>query len=722
MAPSRIALVSSIAFAFLLAGAGAQEKPRARKRLTFDQVSAGRFGGISFQGRAPAVAWAADGVHLLLGRGSERKLVHPATGAEKEPSAEDLRAAGRQPVPFGRRGRRGRGVRLPREAGAGRWPARSPNGEHYSFVRDHDLWIYSSATETSRRLTEGGSAERLNGELDWVYQEEVYGRGQYRAHWWSPDSQRLAYLSLLEKDVPFFAIANPVPRPARGPREATARASRPIQQQPQVTWQRYPKPGQPNPSVRLGVVGVDGGDTKWIDLEGFPKDCLVVRVGWAPDGKLLFMVQDRIQTWLELCDADPATGRRRRLIREESNSWTDRLPMPRFLADGSFLWFSDRTGYRHIYHHARDGKLLRAITEGEWAVGTIVRVDEAGGRLWFTATKDGAVNNHYYRIRFDGRDLTRLSNGDGYHSLQFDRDGTFAIDTWSSLTSPPRTQLVDVNGEVRRDFGQARVANLARYETGTYELVRIPARDGHVLDAVVLKPVGHDPSRHKYPIWLPTYSGPHAPSVRNRWNGSAYDQFLAQRGILVLRVNVRSSNPRGLKKYVESCYKQLGVQELRDLEDAVAWVVANRGGDKDRVGISGWSYGGFMAGYALTHSKAFRLGIAGAGVYDWRLYDTIYTERYMSTPERNEAGYDKTSCILAAEDLHGHLVLLHGTEDDNVHFQNCMQFVYALQQAGKDFELMIFPNAMHGVGGAQGRQRNRMTWRAIQRHLLAQGG
>jgi dipeptidyl-peptidase-4 len=270
---------------------------------------------------------------------------------------------------------------------------------------------------------------------------------------------------------------------------------------------------------------------------------------------------------------------------------------------------------------------------------------------------------------------------------------------------------------VLRELGASEVPALAEYRTSTWELVQIPARDGFLLDAAVLKPVPFDEGQ-SYPVWLSTYSGPDAPSVRNRWNGSAWWQYLAQHGVIGFQVNVRTASGKG-HAVISKCYRRLGEQELADLEDALAWLTAHPWADEARVGITGYSYGGFMTAYALTHSDRFALGIAGSGVYDWRLYDTIYTERYMDTPQRNLEGYDRTSVLKAAKDLKGHLVITHGTIDENVHLQNAVQLVYALQKAGAEsFELMIFPEQRHGIRDADLRwHMRRLEWRAIEQHL-----
>jgi dipeptidyl-peptidase-4 len=285
------------------------------------------------------------------------------------------------------------------------------------------------------------------------------------------------------------------------------------------------------------------------------------------------------------------------------------------------------------------------------------------------------------------------------------------------LEHPTIVRVLDGDtGNVVKELGVATKGEATKYAFSERQRVTVPARDGYELDACVQLPPDWKQGQ-KYPVFLPTYSGPNSPTVSDQWQHSTWLQFLAQQGFLVLQVNVRSASGRG-RVHSGACYKQLGVQELKDLEDAVDHVVAKFGADPARVAISGWSYGGFMAAYALTHSRKFALGLAGAGVHDWRLYDTIYTERYMRTPQQNADGYDRTSVIKAAKDLHGHLVLLHGTMDDNVHMQNTMQLLWELQQAGKqNFELMLYPRSRHELAREVEGHRREFVWRKLQRLL-----
>jgi dipeptidyl-peptidase-4 len=587
----------------------------------------------------------------------------------------------------------------------------SADGSAASFVRGNDLFVVEVKSKSVWRVTDDGGPELFHGVLDWVYQEELYGRGDFQAHWWSPDGSKCAFLSLDEAPVREFTVVDHVP-PGFLDRERSVVA--------EVT--NYPKAGDPNPFARLSVAHRDGQRVVAVDLGSFPKDLLVVRVEWTPDGKtLLATVQDRIQTWAELCAVDPATGKVTKWMREESPTWVNRPESPRWLADGTFLWLSERTGYAHVYHYEAGGKLLGAVTSGEWQVRAIERVDAVRRQVWFEGTKDGATGRHLYRVDFDGNNLVGLTPGIGTHQYELSANGDFVLDRWSALEHPPVVRVLDAAGAVVKELGAASLgADAARYGLAGKQRLTIPARDGYPLDAALVLPTGWQ-AGGRYPVLLPTYSGPDAPTVRDVFRVDTYEQFLAQQGFLVLQVNVRSASGRG-QVHSGTCYRQLGVQELKDLEDAVDFVCAFHGGDPARVAISGWSYGGFMAAYALTHSTKFALGLAGAGVHDWRLYDTIYTERYMRTPQENAAGYDASSVIKAARNLHGRLVLIHGTMDDNVHLQNTMQLLWELQTAGKqEVELMVYPRSRHGLDPRVNGHSREFQWRRLQQ-LLAPAG
>jgi dipeptidyl-peptidase-4 len=575
----------------------------------------------------------------------------------------------------------GRARRLTRAEGDEEEATVSPDSRQVAFVRGNDLYSVAVDGEpTERRLTVDGGAEVLNGKLDWVYQEEVYGRGNYRAYWWSPDSKQLAYLRLDEKGVPRYTLVDD------------------IAYHPQVEVYPYPKAGDPNPTVRLGIVPVAGGETRWVDLSKYAGgDILIVDVAWTPDGRLSFQVQDREQTWLDLDVADPATGTVRTILRETTQAWVEPHGSPRWLEDGSFLWLSERSGFKHLYRHAPDGTQMLALTAGRWEARTLHGVDTRAGWVYFSGTERGARGLDVYRVRTSGGKPQRLSKTAGTHTALFSPGSSLYLDTWSDVNTPAQVRLHRADGQEVRVVDANPVAALQEYGLSRPEFVQVRTRDGFVMEAMLIRPPDFDPSR-QYPVYQHTYGGPHAPQVKDAWGGTTYmfHQLLAQKGVVVWICDNRSASGKGAES-AWPAYKRMGESELRDVEDGVAWLKKQPWVDGTRIGINGWSYGGFMVTYALTHSTSFAMGIAGGSVTDWRDYDTIYTERYMRTPGNNPEGYRDTAPRAAAANLHGKLLLMHGGIDDNVHLQNTQQMAYALQQAGKPFRMMIYPRARHGV-------------------------
>jgi dipeptidyl-peptidase-4 len=370
---------------------------------------------------------------------------------------------------------------------------------------------------------------------------------------------------------------------------------------------------------------------------------------------------------------------------------------PHWLKDGSFLWQSERNGWRHLYHYTQDGKLVRQVTDGKWEVRSLEGVDEDKGLVFITSTEHSHIAPQPYRIKLDGTGLIRLANAEGSHRMVLSPSHNHFIDFWSDLNTPTQTRLYDTEGKLVRVIEENKVEALKQYKFVRPELLQVKTRDGFVMEAMMIKPPDFDPKK-KYPVMSFTYGGPHAPQVRNAWGGptAVWYQSLAQKGYIIWICDNRTASGKG-EESTWPVYRNFGELELRDIEDGLTWLKSQPYVDGSRIGISGWSYGGFMTSYALTHSKSFKIGIAGGTVSDWRDYDTIYTERYMGTPQNNPEGYKKSSPVHAARDLHGKLLLVHGAMDDNVHMQNTIQFVYELQKAGKQFELMVYPKSRHGV-------------------------
>ena len=559
----------------------------------------------------------------------------------------------------------------------------SPDGKMVSFVRGNNLYVVDvSGGGRERALTGDGGPKVLNGILDWVYQEEIYGRGNFKAHWWSPDSARIAYLRLDESPVHEFTVVDHIP--ARQELEVTP----------------YPKAGDPNPLVRIGVVGAAGGATKWLDTSKYKEiDHLIVRVGWKPDGaRVVYQVQDREQRWLDLNYGSPQDGKTTTLFRDRTKAWIEPADEGTFwLKDGTFLWLSDRGGRRHLYHHDANGELIRPVTSGPWEVRSVAGIDQAKGVVYFLSSERSPTADHPYRIRLDGTGLTRLSKREGSHRVSLNPTHTHFFDLWSDLNTPTQTRLHAADGAEVRVVEANPVEALRQYRLGKPEFLQVKTRDGFPMEAMLIRPPDFDPAK-KYPVLSFTYSGPQAQQVRDRWGGATYmwHQMLAQKGYVIWVVDNRSASNKGAET-AWPVHGNLGELELRDLEDGLAWLKGQPYIDGTRVGLWGWSYGGYMTAYALTHSKSFKLGIAGAPVTDWALYDTIYTERLMRTPQNNPEGYRKSSPLAAAKNLHGKLLLIHGTIDDNVHLQNTVKLAYELQKAGKQFDLMLYPKSRHGV-------------------------
>ena len=574
----------------------------------------------------------------------------------------------------------GRAARLTTATGAEEEATFSPNGRTVAFVRGNNLHTIDLGGRGERALTTDGSSALLNGKLDWLYQEEIYGRGRFRGYWWSPDSTRLAFLQLDERPVPEYTVPDDIP----------------YRQNVEVT--DYPKAGDPNPLVKLGVVPASGGAVTWADpREYVPADMLIVDVDWAPNNRgVVYQVQDREQKWLDLNVADPASGASRRLFRETTRAWVNNHGSPTWLKDGSFLWFSERSGFKHLYHYGADGTLQKQITDGRWEVRSLYGVDEAKGSVYFDAGARRHIDTDIFRVGLDGAGLSRLSATDGTHRAIFNPSFSQYLDVWSDAVTPTQVRLHRADGSEIRTIDANPVEALSKYSLSKPEFVEVTARDGFVMDAMLIKPPHFDPSR-RYPVYQLTYAGPTSAYVRNQWGGTTYmyHQLLAQHGVIVWVLDNRSAGGKGAEAQWP-IYGKLGEMELRDLEDGITWLKAQAYVDASRIALHGWSYGGFMTAYALTHSTSWASGIVGAPVTDWRNYDSVYTERYMKTPRNNPGGYRDTAPRFAAANLRGQMLLIHGGIDDNVHRQNSEQFAYELQRLGKPFEMMIYPRQRHG--------------------------
>ena len=564
----------------------------------------------------------------------------------------------------------------------------SPDGRLVSFVRDNDIYVYDLAAKQEKRLTRDGSQTLLNGTLSWVYWEEVFGRRDI-GYWWSPDSKAIAYLQSDESQVPVSLFVDFAPVDER------------------VIRQPYPKAGQNNPTVRVGIVEVADPQPRWVAISDKPHEW-ILRVKWLPDSRSLSVTTlDRAQTELGLYFAGRTGGAARRILTETDPAWVNITDDLTFLRDGQhFLWASERDGYMHLYRYRMDGALVNQITRGEWAVASsgglpfwvrssIVGVDEKNDWIYFTALKDSSLERHLYRVHSDGSQLARIDTEPGAHGISMSPDTRFYFDTYSNIRTLPALRLHAADGHLRSVLAAPRSEALAALDLQYPELVTIPAADGFPMPAQILKPKSFDPAR-KYPVILHIYGGPAAPTVKNAWQpGIFFDNLLLQEGFIVVNMDNRSAT--GISKTLENTILLKSPEpETADLLAGVRWLKSQPWVDGSRVGATGWSGGGTMTLSLMTHSQEFKAGISGAPVTDWRFYDSKWAEALMKLPQDDPGPYDRSSLVRRAGDLHGTLLLIFGTYDDNVHPQNEQAFIDALIKAGKPYQVMIYPMRKHG--------------------------
>lgn len=560
----------------------------------------------------------------------------------------------------------------------------SPTGNHVAFVRDNDLYVIDCKSGAQRRLTNDGSTELLNGILDWVYQEEIYGRGQFRAFWFSPDGKRLAFLQLDQTPVMHYQVPDSIH----------------FRQELEDT--RYPKAGDPLPLARMWVANIDDGQLREVDLSSCPaEDRLVVRVTWSPSNELWLQIQNRIQTEQFILRVDPTSGTSRRVLAEKSPGWIEILGQPSFLPDGDFLWLSDLPeGRRHLHRFDLQSNQLKQLSRGAWDVAEIVAVSPDGKTAYVTGNRSHPTETQLISVDTQAGKTVQITREPGVHRTRLSHDCKYVIDSWSSLKEAPRTLLRSLDGQIQRVLAAPVIDRYRYVAMAAPQLTTIRARDGLDLQTLIMLPphIANGSRAEKVPVLFHVYGGPQAPTVQNIWQSGNYwwHQYLCSQGYAVVLCDNRSARGRGIAD-TWKIHRDMGRVELKDLEDAVQWVSAQPWADKQRIGVWGWSYGGYFTAYALTHSQSFKAGIAGAPVTDWRNYDAIYTERYMDLPKNNEAGYKSSSAVTAADQLHGRLLLIHGERDDNVHLSNTLQMAHALQKAGKPFDMMIYPKNRHGI-------------------------
>lgn len=636
--------------------------------------------------------WSPDGKRLLFPLGGELYLY-------------DLAKTGKAAV-----------RRLTHGEGFATDPKLSPQGGYVSFVRDRNLWVIDLADGKAIQLTADGSDTIGNGVAEFVADEEM---DRHTGYWWAPDDSAIAFARIDESQVPVQKRYEVYP------------------DRTDVVEQRYPAAGDPNVRVRLLVASVrdremavwerkpDGsrgahrrrvvpaGQAAEIDL-GPEQDIYLARVDWRDARRLTFQRQSRDQHRLELIEADLDSGRQRTLQTETSKTWVPLHDDLRFLADGRILWSSERSGYEHLYLLSEDGAQATALTSGDWPVDSVLAVDEAAGQVYFAAGKDSPTDAQVYRVPLAGGAIERLSRTDGIHAASFARNASVYVDNWSNPTTPPQLELFRNDGSRIAALVANDVAD-SKHPYAPYlkaqrplEFGTLKAADGKTeLHYSLIKPAGFDPAR-RYPVVVYVYGGPATQTVKRAW-APDFNQYLAQRGYVVFSIDNRGTPRRGAA-FGGALYRRQGTVEVADQLEGVKWLKSQPWVDGAKIGVYGWSNGGYMTLMLLAKaSDQYACGAAGAPVTDWGLYDTHYTERYMGLPKDNPDGYREGRVLEHLDGLTSRLLLIHGMADDNVLFTNSTALMSALQQRGRPFELMTYPGAKHGLRGRDNLHRLRLT-------------
>jgi dipeptidyl-peptidase-4 len=609
----------------------------------------------------PSYTWAADSRHLILDSGGVISLYDIATQ-----TATRI---------------------VDTQNGSGDDPKFSPDAKSISYLRDHNLFVAPATPDSHRELNLTNTTDDaiLNGEVDWVYLEELDVRSNY---FWSPDSQRIAYLQADETKVPEYPLTN----------LSGVHAT--------VDMQRYPQPGDPNPSVRVGVVSARGGKTKWLDIPQSPGNDYIPRFGWVDAHTLYVELLTRDQKHLNLYLADAATGKARLIFDDYDSHYLDTNYDITFLDTTRFLIKSWRSGHTHLYLYAIDPKLntatlVQQLTSGNYEVSEFLGVDPVTKKIFYTSSEGDPLETALWSIQLDGTHKQRLTDPQlaGNHYIAFAPDFKHFADIHGGILSPNTYSLCDLAQSCTTIWTPHNLVALG-YIPNQPQLLHLKAKDGTLLYGLITLPPGsHDPG--SVPLILNPYGGPHAQDVSNMWGGAAqlFDQLLAQHGFAVLHIDNRGMGGRG-RDFEQAAYQNFGPVQLDDQLTALGQVLAQFPQlDPKRIGFWGWSWGGSFTLYAMEHSDRFKAGVSVAPVTDWHLYDSIYTERYLGLPTINSTVYDRDSTVKFAAQLHGKLLLIHGTGDDNVHLANSLQQQQAFIDAQIPFDLEFFPNKTHSIAG-----------------------
>ncbi len=561
----------------------------------------------------------------------------------------------------------------------------SPDGTKIAYTKNKDLYVYNLSDNKETRLTFDAADKIYNGYCSWVYMEEILERpSHYAAFWWSPDGNKIAYLRTDETDVPVFTL-NRLDEPdgIHGKIEATP----------------YPNPGDPNPKVKMGIANLTTTKTTWVKTD-YNIDQYIAWPFWTPDSKkLAVQVLNRDQNDLNFILADAQTGDFTTIYNEKRKSWVEFHEDIYVMKKGSgFILRTDMSNWENLYYYGWDGKLIAQLTNFNFRVTSINRVDEDKKVIYFSATGAESTDSHAYRVGLDGKNLLQITKGEGTHTVSISPKGSYFIDTWNSILSPGSIVAYNKSGKLIREVYKFDQPFFDPLNNSRGDMVKIMTSDGLFnMPAIITFPVNFDPTK-KYPVVFTIYGGPDFKNVVNRWTGYK-PSWYAQNGIITFTVDHRGSGQFG-RKGLDYLYRNLGKWEILDYEDAVRWLRSKPFVDSTRIGITGSSFGGYMTCLALTKGAGFWThGFAGSSVTDWRLYDDVYTERYMDTPQDNPEGYKESSTLPYVKNYVGKLYMIHGDMDDNVHFQNSIYLISRLEDEGKVFQFMLYPEGRHGWGG-----------------------
>jgi len=565
-------------------------------------------------------------------------------------------------------------------------PLFSPDGEKIAYVSENNLFIFDLNTKTETKITTDGQQNHIiNGITDWVYEEEF---AFVRAFEWNKTGNKIAYLRFDETEVPEFSM------------DVYTSGLYPSQH-----VFKYPKAGEKNSEVSLHIYDSNLKTSTEINLGNY-NDFYIPRIKWTNDDNLLSVqVMNRHQNNLDFHFVNAKTNSTKIILNEKDDYYIEITDNLTFLDDNSFIWTSEKDGFNHIYHYDKNGKLIRQITKGNWDVTQFYGYDSKTKTIFYQSVENGSTNRDVYKIGLNGKNKVRLSSLNGTNKATFSPNYQFFINSYSSATEPPKYTLNEVKSgkEIKVIIDNSALKDkLKKFDLPEKEFFELTTEKGHKLNAWMIKPKNFDPNK-KYPVLMHQYSGPGSQQVDNAWNSSDdyFHYMLTQEGYIIITVDGRGTGYKGAE-FKKCTYKELGKYEVEDQIDAAKVIGSYSYVDASRIGIWGWSYGGFMStNCILKGNDVFSFAIAVAPVTSWRLYDTIYTERFMQTPQENPNGYDENSPIFFANQLKGNYMIIHGSADDNVHVQNTMLMVEALIQNNKQFEWAIYPDKNHGIyGGA----------------------